>query len=143
MHVTTSPLDLFLRTTFTLATSSSDVRHNVLVRIDEGLGEAPVVPHYHETTQGVMDYIAQVALKLGDDPFQLEDILARLPRAGASAAGYAAIDVALHDLIGNLYSFVSAHMHAGSEDGAATCEVCKTARKGFDEHRKGCPDCHE
>lgn len=49
----------------------------------------------------------------------------------------------LHDLIGNLYSFVSAHMHAGSEDGAATCEVCKAARKGFDEHRKGCPDCHE
>ena len=98
MHVTTSPLDLFLRTAFTLATSSSDVRHNVLVRIDEGLGEAPVVPHYHETTQGVMDYIAQVAPMLGDDPFQLEDILARLPRA--SAAGYAAIDVALHDLVG-------------------------------------------
>jgi len=48
----------------------------------------------------VMHYAAQVAPLLGDDPFQVEDILARLPRAGASAAGYAAIDVALHDLIG-------------------------------------------
>jgi L-Ala-D/L-Glu epimerase / N-acetyl-D-glutamate racemase len=98
MRVTTEPFDLNLRTTFTIATSSTNVRHNILVRIDEGLGEAPVVPHYHETSQGVMDYVAQVAPLLGDDPFQLEDILTRLPRT--SAAGYAAIDMALHDLIG-------------------------------------------
>jgi L-alanine-DL-glutamate epimerase-like enolase superfamily enzyme len=45
-----------------------------------------------------MDYIAQAGPLLGDDPFQLEDILARLPRT--SAAGRAAIDVALHDLVG-------------------------------------------
>ncbi len=98
MRVTTEPFDLHLRTTFTIATSSTNVRHNLLVRVDEGLGEAPIVPHYHETPQGVMDYVAQVAPLLGDDPFQLEDILARLPRT--SAAGYTAIDVALHDLIG-------------------------------------------
>ena len=98
MRVTAEPLDLHLRTTFTIAHGSSDVRHNVLVRIDEGLGEAPIVPYYKETSQGVMDYVAQAAPLLGDDLFQIEDILARLPRA--SAAGYAAIDVALHDLIG-------------------------------------------
>jgi len=98
MRITTEPFDLHLRTTFTIATSSTNVRHNLLVRVDEGLGEAPIVPHYHETPQGVMDYVAQVAPLLGDDPFQLEDILTRLPRL--SAAGYAAIDVALHDLIG-------------------------------------------
>ena len=98
MHITTEPLDLNLRTTFTIAHGASDVRHNVLIRIDEGLGEAPIVPYYKETPQGVMDYIAYVAPKVGDDPFQLEDILARLPRT--SAAGYAAIDVALHDLVG-------------------------------------------
>jgi L-alanine-DL-glutamate epimerase-like enolase superfamily enzyme len=98
MRVTTEPLDLFLRTTFTIAHGSSDVRHNVLVRIDEGLGEAPIVPYYNETPRGVMDYVARVASLLGDDPFQVEDILARLPRT--SAAGYAAIEVALHDLIG-------------------------------------------
>ncbi len=104
MRITTEPFDLHLRTTFTIATSSTNVRHNLLVRVDEGLGEAPIVPHYHETPQGVMDYIAQVAPLLGDDPFQLEDILARLRPAHTggptSAAGYAAIDVALHDLIG-------------------------------------------
>ncbi len=98
MRVTTEPFDLNLRTTFTIATSSTDVRHNVLVRIDEGLGEAPVVPQYHETAQGVMDYVARVAPLLGADPFQLEEILARLPRT--SMAGYAAMDVALHDLLG-------------------------------------------
>jgi len=100
MRITAEPLDLFLRTTFTIAHGASDVRHNVLVRIDDGIGEAPIVPYYHESPQGVMDYCAQIAPLLGDDPFQIEDILARLPRAGASAAGYAAIDVALHDLIG-------------------------------------------
>jgi L-alanine-DL-glutamate epimerase-like enolase superfamily enzyme len=98
MRITTEPFDLHLRMPFTIATSSTNVRHNLLVRVDEGLGEAPIVPHYHETPQGVMDYVAQVAPLLGDDPFQLEDILARSPRL--SAAGYAAIDVALHDLIG-------------------------------------------
>jgi L-alanine-DL-glutamate epimerase-like enolase superfamily enzyme len=100
MRITTEPLDLQLRTTFTIAHGASDVRHNVLVRIDEGVGEAPIVPYYHETPQGVMDYVAQVAPLLGDDPFQMQDILTRLPRAGASAAGYAAIDVALHDVVG-------------------------------------------
>jgi L-alanine-DL-glutamate epimerase-like enolase superfamily enzyme len=106
MRITSEPLDLYLRTTFTIAHGASDVRHNVLIRIDEGLGEAPIVPYYNETPQGVMDYIARVAPLVGDDPFQLEDILARLPRT--SAAGYAAsvspalegIDVALHDLVG-------------------------------------------
>ena len=98
MRITTEPLDLYLRTTFTLSTGSSDVRHNLLVRLEDGLGEAPLVPYYQETTQGVMDYIAQAGPLLGDDPFQLEDILARLPRT--SAAGRAAIDVALHDLVG-------------------------------------------
>jgi L-alanine-DL-glutamate epimerase-like enolase superfamily enzyme len=108
MRITAEPLDLQLRTTFTIAHGASDVRHNVLIRIDEGVGEAPIVPYYHESPQGVMDYAAQVAPLLGDDPFQLEDILTRLPRA--SAAGYAAIDVALHDLVGQrlgipLYQF--------------------------------------
>ncbi len=108
MYVTTEPLDLHLRTTFTIAHGSSDVRHNVLVRIDDGVGEAPIVPYYGETPQGVMEYVAQVAPLVGDDPFQLEDILARVPRT--SVAGYAAIDVALHDLIGKrlgvpLYKF--------------------------------------
>src|SRR5512136_1449233 len=98
MRITTEPFDLYLRTTFTIAHGASDVRHNVLVRIDEGVGEAPIVPYYDETPQGVMDYVARVAPRVGNDPFQLEDILARLPRT--SAAGYAAIDIALHDLVG-------------------------------------------
>ena len=98
MRVTTEPLDLHLRTTFTIAHGSSDVRHNVLVRVEEGVGEAPVVPYYGETPRGVMEYCAQVAPLVGDDPFQLQDILARLPKT--SVAGYAAIEVALHDLVG-------------------------------------------
>jgi hypothetical protein len=69
MRITAEALDLHLRTTFTLAHGASDVRHNVLIRIDEGVGEAPIVPYYHESPQGVMDYVAQVAPLLGDDPF--------------------------------------------------------------------------
>lgn len=108
MRITAEPLDLHLRTTFTIAHGASDARHNVLIRIDGGVGEAPIVPYYHESPQGVMDYVAQVAPLLGDDPFQLQDVLTRLPRA--SASGYAAIDMALHDLVGKrlgipLYQF--------------------------------------
>jgi L-Ala-D/L-Glu epimerase len=98
MRVTVEPLDLRLRTTFTVAHGASDVRHNLLVRVEEGLGEAPIVPYYGYDPEGVADYLARAAPLLGDDPWLLEDILARLPRS--CAPGYAAIDVALHDLVG-------------------------------------------
>lgn len=91
------PLTLDLRTTFRLSTGASDQRHNVLVYLDDGVGEAPAVPSYGETQSGIIEYLKR-APDLGDDPFDMDAVLAKRPPG--SRAARAAIDVALHDLWG-------------------------------------------
>ncbi|HSJ89064.1 MAG TPA: dipeptide epimerase [Anaerolineales bacterium] len=91
------PLTLDLKTTFRVAHGASDQRYNVLVYLDDGVGEAAAVPYYGETQQGIMEYMKSVP-DLGDDPFDLDGILAKRP-AGSRAAR-SAIDEALHDLWG-------------------------------------------
>jgi L-Ala-D/L-Glu epimerase / N-acetyl-D-glutamate racemase len=91
------PITLDLRTTFRVAHGASDQRHNVLVYLDDGVGEAAAVPYYGETQQGIIEYLKSVP-ELGDDPFDIDAVLAKLP-AGSRAAR-SAIDEALHDLWG-------------------------------------------
>jgi L-Ala-D/L-Glu epimerase len=91
------PITLDLKTTFRVAHGASDQRHNVLVYLDDGVGEAAAVPYYGETQQGIIEYLNSVP-DLGDDPFDMDAVLARRP-AGSRAAR-SAIDEALHDLWG-------------------------------------------
>ena len=98
MKLTAEPVTLNLRTPFRIAHGVSEQRQNVLVHIDEGIGEAPGVAYHGETQAGILEYLARAAEGLGDDPFQLERVLNALP--SGSRAARAAIDVALHDLVG-------------------------------------------
>ncbi len=98
MLLTAEPITLDLRTPFRIAHGVSRQRFNVLAHIDEGVGEGAVVPYYGDTQQGLLDYLARAVDRLGDDPFLIEDILERLPPGPLAAK--AAIDIALHDLIG-------------------------------------------
>jgi len=91
------PITLDLKTTFRVAHGASDQRHNVLVYLEDGVGEAATVPYYGETRPGIFEYLQSVP-DLGDDPFDLDEVLSRRP-AGSRAAR-AAIDEALHDLWG-------------------------------------------
>lgn len=91
------PISLELKTTFRVAHGASDQRHNVLVYLDDGVGEAAAVPYYGESQAGIVEYLKSVG-DLGDDPFDLDAILAKRP-AGSRAAR-SAIDEALHDLWG-------------------------------------------
>ncbi len=91
------PLTLDLRTTFRVAHGASDQRYNVLVYLDDGVGEAAAVPYYDETQQGIIDYLKAVP-DLGDDLFDMDAVLSKRP-AGSRAAR-SAIDEALHDLWG-------------------------------------------
>ena len=103
MHLSAEPATLHLRTAFRIAHGVSHQRFNVYAHLDEGgqhvgVGEGAVVPYYGDTQQGLLDYLAAAGDRIGDDPFLLEDVLGRLP-PGPQAAR-AAIDIALHDLIG-------------------------------------------
>jgi L-alanine-DL-glutamate epimerase-like enolase superfamily enzyme len=101
MHLSYEPISLNLETPFRIAHGTSTSRHNVLIRIADGehvgLGEAAPVRQHHETQAGVIGYLAALP-PLGDDPFQLEEILSSLPPG--SQAARAAVDIALHDLVG-------------------------------------------
>jgi L-alanine-DL-glutamate epimerase-like enolase superfamily enzyme len=65
-----------------------------------GHGEAAPIPRYDESAQSALAYAQEAAAALGDDPFALEEIMARLP--AREFAARAAIDGALHDLQGKL-----------------------------------------
>jgi L-Ala-D/L-Glu epimerase len=91
------PITLDLKTTFRVAHGASDQRYNVLVYLDDGVGEAATVPYYGETREGIIEYL-QAVPQLGEDLFDLDAVLAKRP--SGSRAARAAIDEALHDLWG-------------------------------------------
>jgi len=91
------PITLDLKTTFRVAHGASDQRHNVLVYLDDGVGEAAAVPYYDETQEGIIAYLQSIP-DLGDDPFDIDAVLSRRPPG--SRAARSAIDAALHDLWG-------------------------------------------
>ena len=94
------PITLDLKTTFRVAHGAFDQRHNVLVYLDDGVGEAAAVPYYGETQEGIIEYLKSMP-ELGNDLFDLDSVLARRPPG--SRAARSAIDQALHDLWGKKF----------------------------------------
>ncbi len=97
MKLTWEPLTLDLHVPFRVAHGASRQRFNLLIHLDEGVGEAPAVPYYGETPEGIITYLKSVP-DLGDG-MDLEAALARRPPG--SLAARAALDGALHDLWGH------------------------------------------
>ncbi len=67
-----------------------------------GYGEASPQEHYGESVESVQAFLEEAAPLLGDDPFALEEILARLAELPGEGAAKAALDMALYDLCGRL-----------------------------------------
>ena len=104
MDVTAGIARLQLAETFVIARDSTDVAEVVQVEIRHGdvsgFGEGAPIERYEETAESALAYVEEHADQLGDDPFALDEIEARLePREWAARA---AIDGALHDLQGKL-----------------------------------------
>ena len=104
METTARIATLKLRETFVIARESRDAEDVVWVEVRHGdavgHGEASPIERYDESPQSALAYVEEHAELLGDDPFALEEILARLPPREFAAR--AAIDAALHDLQGTL-----------------------------------------
>jgi L-alanine-DL-glutamate epimerase-like enolase superfamily enzyme len=92
-----------LAETFTISRESQDEADLVQVELRHGdvvgYGEAAPIERYHQTAESGVAWLEQV--EVGDDPFALDEIFARLP-PGEDAAR-AALDHALHDLQGKLH----------------------------------------
>jgi len=89
---------------FTIARGSQDVAEVVHVAIEHvgqvGWGEAAPIDRYDESVQSALAFVEEV--ELGDDPFALDEIEARLAELPGEHAAKAAIDAGLHDLCGKL-----------------------------------------
>jgi len=67
-----------------------------------GFGEAQPQDHYGESVESACAFLDEAAELLGDDPFALEEIGARLAVRPGEMAAKAALDAALHDLCGKI-----------------------------------------
>ena len=106
------PYELKLKHVFTVATYSRSTTPDVQVELEYdglvGYGEASMPPYLQKelgTVESVMAFLRKVQEGIGrfEDPFQLEDILAYIDGLSeGNAAAKAAVDIALHDLVGKL-----------------------------------------
>ena len=112
MSLTFFPYELKMRHVFTVASYSRSTTPDIQVELSydglTGYGEACMPPYLARelgTVDSVMQFLARVATRIGDfsDPFQMEEILGEIDRMDdGNAAGKAAVDIALHDLVGKL-----------------------------------------
>jgi len=98
-------LDLKLAVPFRIARGVQYYAHNVVIQLSDGdlagLGEAAPSPYYGETQETVLACLSHFGEQLGDDPLALETCLDTLDHIiGHNPAAKAAVDIALHDLIG-------------------------------------------
>ena len=101
------PYELKLRHVFTVATYSRITTPDVQVEITydgvTGYGEASMPQYLGQTVQTVTSFLQKVDLGQFSDPSQLEDILAYVDSISpGDTAAKAAVDIALHDLVGKL-----------------------------------------
>jgi len=104
MDVTARIATLELAETFVISRESQDTAEVVQVEIrHDGLsafGEGAPVERYGESAGSALAYVEEAADLLGDDPFALDEVEARLaPREWAARS---ALDAALHDLQGKV-----------------------------------------
>ena len=99
--------ELKLKHVFTVASYSRTTTPDVQVEIEyegvTGYGEASMPPYLGQTVDTVMAFLRKVDLEQFSDPFGLEDILAYVDSLSpGDTAAKAAVDIALHDLVGKL-----------------------------------------
>lgn len=107
MHLTFEPYELKLRHVFTVSSFSRSTTPDVQVRIDydgyTGYGEASMPPYLGQTVESVCSFLKKVDLEQFPDPFCIDDILTYIDSlSDGDSAAKAAVDIALHDLVGKI-----------------------------------------
>ena len=106
MEVRARIVRLQLAETFVISRESRDWEDVMQVELVHdgvtGRGEAAPIGRYDEAAESAQAFVERHAGDLGDDPFDLEAIGARLEEEPGERAAKAALDMALHDLCGKL-----------------------------------------
>lgn len=107
MHLSFEPYELKLKHVFTVSSFSRSTTPDVQVRIDydgySGYGEASMPPYLGQSVESVCTFLKKVNLEQFPDPFCLDDILTYIDSlSDGDSAAKAAVDIALHDLVGTI-----------------------------------------
>ena len=107
MHLSFEPYELKLKHVFTVSSFSRSTTPDVQVRIDydgyTGYGEASMTPYLGQTVESVCSFLKKVDLEQFPDPFCIDDILTYIDSlSDGDSAAKAAVDIALHDLVGKI-----------------------------------------
>ncbi len=106
MKVEARIVRLELAETFVISREASDFADVVQVALSHegvtGWGEGAPIERYGESAGSALAFVEEHSGLLGDDPFALEEIGARLASVPGEQAAKAALDAALHDLQGKL-----------------------------------------
>jgi L-alanine-DL-glutamate epimerase-like enolase superfamily enzyme len=116
---------LKLAETFVISRDASDEQETVFVELRHGdlvgYGEGTPIERYHEDGASAVAYLRECEAVLGDDPFALDEIEARLPARERTQAARAALDHALHDLCGKLTGLPVWRLLGLRREGPPTC----------------------
>ena len=101
------PYDLKLKHTFTIANSSRNSTPDMLTCLEfegiSGYGEASMPPYLGESVESCTKFLSSLDLSQFKDPFQMDDILLYVDSVmPGNCAAKAAVDIALHDLVGKM-----------------------------------------
>ena len=107
MKLSFRPYELQLAHTFTVSSYSRKTTPGVQLTIDydgyTGYGEASMPPYLGQSVESVTRFLEKVDLEQFSSPFLMDDILAYVDSLSeGDSAAKAAIDIALHDLVGKL-----------------------------------------
>ena len=107
MELSFVPYDAQMRHVFTIANSSRTTTPIVLTKITydgyTGYGEAAMPPYLGETQASVIEFLKKVNLSQFSSPFLIEDIMTYVDAIAINnTAAKAAVDIALHDLVGKM-----------------------------------------
>lgn len=111
------PYTLQLKHVFRIARGSRSTAPLMLIRLSyegaHGYGEASMPPLYGESHASAHEFLSRLNLSQFSDPFDTESILSYVDGiAPGNPAAKAAVDIALHDLIGKLLG-IPAHHYFG------------------------------
>jgi len=107
MKLSWIPYDLQLKHAFTISNFSRKTTPVVLTTLEYdgliGYGEASMPPYLGESQASVMAFLEKVDLSGFNDPMNMEEILDYVDSiAENNTAAKAAVDIALHDLVGKM-----------------------------------------
>ncbi len=107
MKLSFEPYELKLKHVFTVSSFSRSTTPDVQVRIDydgyTGYGEASMPPYLGQSVESVCTFLKKVNLEQFPDPFCIDDILTYIDSLSpGDSAAKAAVDIALHDLVGKI-----------------------------------------